>query len=150
MPWDLCFKLSGCVCGHFSMSDVISSVIFPEASTSSTSAWWLARKVSQERILEGTYLRNRNVAHQSVRTTVQNGHLFAYRHRWVLRLNQQLVVLTSTVDGHGSHRVHVAAELREGLQFTILCLVNLQRTGTFFILFIWALPLHAIRRYPRW
>ena len=61
--------------------------------------------------------------------TIQDGNLLAYGHRAVLRLDEQLVVLTTAVERHGSHGIHVAGELRESLQLTILSLVNLQRTS---------------------
>ena len=68
------------------------------------------------------------LTHQSVDTTVKDGHLFADGHRTVLRLDEQLVVLTTTVERHCRHSIHIAGELREGLQLTILSLVNLQGT----------------------
>ena len=67
--------------------------------------------------------------HQSVNTTVENSYLLAYRHWAVLRLNQQLVVLTTTVQSHRCYGIHIARELREGLQLTILSHINLQCTS---------------------
>ena len=61
-------------------------------------------------------------------TTIKDGYLFSDRHRTVLRLYQQLVVLTSPVDSHCRYRIHITAELGESLQFAILCLIDLQCT----------------------
>ena len=43
-----------------------------------------------------------------------------------MRLDQEPVVLTSLVQGHHRDRIHIAAELREGFQFTILSLIYLK------------------------
>ena len=72
------------------------------------------------------HLIQRNIVEQSVCTTVENSNLLFYGHRAVLRLNQQLAVLTSLVNRQCGNRVHVATELGERFQFTILCLVDLQ------------------------
>ena len=42
----------------------------------------------EEGVLTLAYLVNRHLVHQSVHSTVENGNLFAYRHRAVLRLNK--------------------------------------------------------------
>ena len=49
-------------------------------------------------MLEGNDLVDTYVAHQSVRTAIEDRDLFAYRHRGVLGLYQQLVVLASNTD----------------------------------------------------
>ena len=82
-------------------------------------------------MLEGNDLVDTYVSHQSVRTAIEDSDLFAYRHGGVLGLYQQLVVLSSAVDGHDGHGIHVAAELGESVQFTELCLGDFQRAGHF-------------------
>ena len=78
-----------------------------------------------------THLLYRHIVHQSIHTAVENGYLFAYRHWAILGLYKQLVVLTTTVQGHGGHSIHVARELGETLKLTILRHVNLQCTSHF-------------------
>ena len=67
----------------------------------------LAAHSVEELILTLTNLIHRHVVHQSVYTTIKYGYLLAYWHRAILRLNKELVVLTTTVQGHCCHGIHI-------------------------------------------
>ena len=77
------------------------------------------------------YLVKRHIFKQTVHTAIDYGYLVLYSPRLILRLNQQFLVLLTTVDDLGGHRVDIAAELGEALQLAELSLSNLQGTGHF-------------------
>ena len=86
----------------------------------------------QEGFLEGAHLVDGDVPHEAAGSAVEDGHLLAYGHGAVLRLDEQLVVLAAFVQGQFGNLVHVRGELGEGLQFRPLGLVYLEGTGHFF------------------
>ena len=69
---------------------------------------FLAAHSVEEQILALANLVHWHVVHQSVHTAIENSYLLAYRHWAVLRLNQQLVVLTATVQCHCCYGIHIA------------------------------------------
>src|SRR5574344_1717115 len=68
------------------------------------------------------------IMHQTMYATIQDGNLLAHRHRTILWLDKKLIVLTTTVQCHGSHSIHITRELGEALKLTVLCLVYLEDT----------------------
>ena len=86
-------------------------------------------KAVQESVLEGPYLRDGNVPHEGMGAAIEDGNLLPYRHGTVLRLDEQLVVLPTLVQGQFRDLVHIGGELGEGLQFGPLGLVDLKRAG---------------------
>ena len=87
--------------------------------------------ILKKSILELMHLTYIDILHQTLCSTIQNGYLFGNRHWRILRLYQQLIILSSTIKSHCCYRVDVAAKLGECLQLTILSLVNLQSSGHF-------------------
>ena len=85
--------------------------------------------LAQEYILKIIHLLQSQILQKPLGSAIQNRHLLSHRHRRILRLDQKPVVLSSLVQGHERDRIHIAAELREGFQLTILCLVDLQGSG---------------------
>ena len=83
----------------------------------------------QEGFLESRHLVDGDIPHESVCATIEDGHLFPDRHRAVLGLNQQDIVLAALVQRHGRHLVHIGRELGKGLQLIVLGLIDFQRTG---------------------
>ena len=83
----------------------------------------------QERHLEVIHLLQGEILQEALRAAIQDRNLLSDRHRRILRLDQKPVVLAALVKRHHGDRIHVAAELRERLKLTILCLVDLQRAG---------------------
>ena len=65
----------------------------------------------EERSLEIIHLIKRQVLQQTLCSAIEDCHLLPYRHRRILRLDQQPVVLSTLVQSHGSDRIHIAAEL---------------------------------------
>src|SRR5574344_1894267 len=47
----------------------------------------------------------------------------------MLRLYKELIVLTSSVNSHLSNLIHITAEFRESLQFTVLSHIYFQCSG---------------------
>ena len=86
----------------------------------------------EEQPLELGNLINLDVPHQSVSAAVEDRHLLSHRHRSVLGLDKQLVVLAPLVQGQFRDLVHVGGELGEGLQLRPLGLVYLQGAGHLF------------------
>ena len=83
----------------------------------------------QERHLEIIHLIQHKILQETLSAAIQDRNLLSDRHRRILRLDQKPVVLAALVKRHHGDRIHVAAELRERLKLTILCLVYLQRAG---------------------
>lgn len=70
--------------------------------------WGSSAELVEIQILALSHLVDGNITHESVNTAIEDGYLLTYGHRAVLRLNQQLVVLTAAVKGHGCHGIHIA------------------------------------------
>lgn len=90
-----------------SMVFVQVSSIFP-LSERVDDVLMLCTHLFKELVLYAAYLVYGYVMHQAVHATIKDGDLLSNGHRTVLWLDEQLVVLTAAVDGHGGDGVHIA------------------------------------------
>ena len=73
-------------------------------------------------------------------STIDDSDLLAYRHRAVLGLNEELVVLTTTVNCHRRHGIHVARNFEKASSSRYWAMSIFSVPATFFPLLIWAEP----------
>ena len=61
----------------------------------------------KEESLEKRHLVDPDVCHQSLGASVEHCHLLSHRHRAVLFLDEQTLVLPSLIEGHCGNLVHI-------------------------------------------
>src|SRR5690606_12770640 len=75
------------------------------------------------------YLIYRHIAEQPPHTGIDNGYLLFHRHRRKLALFKDFYVTHALIQHRFRGRIEIRTEFRERFQLTVLCLVELQRTG---------------------
>ena len=65
----------------------------------------------KELILTITHFLHWYCRHESLSTTIEYRYLFTYRHRRILWLNEQLIILTTPIKRHSCDSIHIRREL---------------------------------------
>ena len=85
-----------------------------------------------EAFFKFAYLFCFEVSQESVRSAVEDGHLFFDGYGLVLGLYKELRIFLPFVEGECGYGVDVAAEFGEGFELAVLRLIDFERAGHFF------------------